>query len=86
MDAGPGQNGSKTNSQKSNQPPSRGGLGAMMGTSQANVAQINKLNVKQTPESIAKLGAIALLITFLSIILASIGIIRMKPKDILSSN
>lgn len=58
----------------------------MMGTSQANVAQINKLNVKQTPESIAKLGAIALLITFLSIILASIGIIRMKPKDILSSN
>ncbi|EMC48630.1 putative ABC transporter permease [Streptococcus mutans SA38] len=86
MDAGPGQNGSKTNGQKSNQPPSRGGLGAMMGTSQANVAQINKLNVKQTPESIAKLGAIALLITFLSIILASIGIIRMKPKDILSSN
>ena len=86
MDAGPEQNGSKTNSQKSNQPPSRGGLGAMMGTSQANVAQINKLNVKQTPESIAKLGAIALLITFLSIILASIGIIRMKPKDILSSN
>ena len=86
MDAGPEQNGSKTNSQKSNQPPSRGGLGAMMGTSQANVAQINKLNVKQTPESIAKLGAIALLITFLSIILASIGIIRIKPKDILSSN
>lgn len=83
---GPERDSSSTDSKKTgqNQAPFAGGPGAAMNRTTIN--QINKLNVKQTPQSIAKLGLIALLITFISTILASIGLIRMKPKDILSSN
>ncbi|MGT2924217.1 ABC transporter permease [Streptococcus caviae] len=82
-----GAGGSQANNSKQsgqNPAPLAGGPGALMNRTAVN--QINKLNVKQTPQSIAKLGLIALLITFISTILASIGLIRMKPKDILSSN
>lgn len=48
--------------------------------------EIDNLDIKLTGTDVAKLGGIALLISFVSTILASIGIIRMKPKDILSSN
>ena len=67
----------------SNQPPQGGGGGTPPGAS--TTTAINNLNIKQTPASIAKLGAIALAISLISTVLASIGIIRMKPKDILSS-
>ena len=76
---------SDSSSSKSTQPPSGRSIPGMNLSSSA-ISQINKLNVKQTPESIAKLGGIALLISFAATILASIGIVRMKPKDILSSN
>ena len=69
----------------SNQMPSGGGIGgftAGITTSQ----EVENLDIKLTGTDIVKLGGIALLISFISTILASIGIIRMKPKDILSSN
>ena len=48
--------------------------------------EIDKLDIKLTGTDIAKLGGIALIISLVSTILASIGIVRMKPKDILSAN
>ncbi len=74
---------SSTQKTNTNQPP-QGGNGAP-GMNNSSTS-LNKLNIKQTPASIAKLGGIALLISLISTVLASIGIIRMKPKDILSSN
>ncbi|KXT76070.1 ABC transporter permease [Streptococcus sp. DD12] len=88
---GPGENTSASSSstttsssQTSNNQPPQGGNGAPNMTTSSS--QLNSLNIKQTPASIAKLGGIALLISLASTVLASIGIIRMKPKDILSSN
>ncbi|EKS18231.1 hypothetical protein HMPREF9318_01730 [Streptococcus urinalis FB127-CNA-2] len=49
-------------------------------------ASVNKLNINTGASDIAKLGGIALVISFIATFLASIGILRMKPKDILSSN
>lgn len=77
---------SNTNSQKpSGKAPSGGGMGGMMSMTKSS-KEIDKLNVKLSVGDVAKLGGIALIISFVSTILASIGIIRMKPKDILSSN
>ena len=72
-----------TTSQKPQGGPPAGGPGG----GPADRAQaINKLQIKQTPLTIARLGGIALFLTFLSTLLASLGILRMKPKDILSSH
>ncbi|MFS1664135.1 ABC transporter permease [Streptococcus sp. zg-JUN1979] len=49
-------------------------------------SDINNLNIKVTASDLSKLGGIAILIAFISTCLASIGIIRMKPKDILTSH
>lgn len=65
--------------------PDGGNIGSMMSMAQSSKA-VDKLNIKLGISDLAKLGGIALLISFVSTILASIGIIRMKPKDILSSN
>ncbi len=64
----------------------RGGMGNMVSMATSSTQEIDDLDIKLTGTDVAKLGGIALLISFVSTILASIGIIRMKPKDILSSN
>ncbi len=69
-----------------NDKPSGGGFGNMMSMATTSPQEIDNLDIKLTGTDVAKLGGIALLISFISTILASIGIIRMKPKDILSSN
>ena len=92
---GPGQD---TNSSDSNNSDSgqksgvpgdgggRGDMGNMVSMTTSSTQEIDDLDIKLTGTDVAKLGGIALLISFVSTILASIGIIRMKPKDILSSN
>ena len=92
---GPGQD---TNSSDSNNSDSgqksgalgdgggRGDMGNMVSMATSSTQEIDDLDIKLTGTDVAKLGGIALLISFVSTILASIGIIRMKPKDILSSN
>lgn len=92
---GPGQdtNSSDSNNsdsgQKSGAPGDGGGRGDMcnmVSMATSSTQAIDDLDIKLTGTDVAKLGGIALLISFVSTILASIGIIRMKPKDILSSN
>ena len=92
---GPGQdtNSSDSNNsdsgQKSGAPGDGGGrgdMGNMVSMATSSTQAIDDLDIKLTGTDVAKLGGIALLISFVSTILASIGIIRMKPKDILSSN
>lgn len=76
----------QNNSKPQNDKPSGGGFGNMMSMATTSPQEIDNLDIKLTGTDVAKLGGIALLISFVSTILASIGIIRMKPKDILSSN
>lgn len=76
----------QNNSKPQNDKPSGGGFGNMMSMTTTSPQEIDNLDIKLTGTDVAKLGGIALLISFVSTILASIGIIRMKPKDILSSN
>lgn len=61
-------------------------MGNMVQMVTSSTQEIDDLDIKLTGTDVAKLGGIALLISFVSTILASISIIRMKPKDILSSN
>lgn len=78
-----------TNSiQKPSAPGNGGGrgMGNMVAMATSSSQEIDDLDIKLTGTDVAKLGGIALLISFVSTILASIGIIRMKPKDILTSN
>lgn len=76
----------QNDSKPQNDKPSGGGFGNMMSMATTSPQEIDNLDIKLTGTDVAKLGGIALLISFVSTILASIGIIRMKPKDILSSN
>ena len=70
---------------KRHKPQGTGGpMGEMMGT-MGGSAEIDKLDIKQSPADIAKLGGIAILITFISTILASISIVKLKPKEILTN-
>lgn len=72
-------------SSKRRKPQGMGGpIGEMMGA-MGGSAEIDKLNIKQSPADIAKLGGIAILITFISTILASISIVKLKPKEILTN-
>ncbi|QMS97204.1 ABC transporter permease [Streptococcus equinus] len=78
-----------TNSNQKPSAPGNGGgrgMGNMVAMATSSSQEIDDLNIKLTGTDVAKLGGIALLISFVSTILASIGIIRMKPKDILTSN
>lgn len=92
---GPGQNtkssdsNTDTNSNQKPSTPGNGGgrgMGNMVAMATSSSQEIDDLDIKLTGTDVAKLGGIALLISFVSTILASIGIIRMKPKDILTSN
>lgn len=74
-----------SSSSKRRKPQGMGGpMGEMMGA-MGGSAEIDKLNIKQSPADIAKLGGIAILITFISTILASISIVKLKPKEILTN-
>lgn len=78
-----------TNSNQKPSAPGNGGgrgMGNMVAMATSSSQEIDELDIKLTGTDVAKLGGIALLISFVSTILASIGIIRMKPKDILTSN
>lgn len=78
-----------TNSNQKPSAPGNGGgrgMGNMVAMATSSSQEIDDLDIKLTGTDVAKLGSIALLISFVSTILASIGIIRMKPKDILTSN
>ncbi|WP_033152517.1 ABC transporter permease [Streptococcus equinus] len=92
---GPGKDTKSSNSntdtnsiQKPSAPGNGGGrgMGNMVAMATSSSQEIDDLDIKLTGTDVAKLGGIALLISFVSTILASIGIIRMKPKDILTSN
>lgn len=62
--------------------PSFGGFGA---NSAAETEQIKELDITLSLEELVKLGGLGLGISFLSVIIASIGIMRMQPKKILIS-
>jgi putative ABC transport system permease protein len=61
-----------------------GPMSAAFGQNAETQAEINKLNVKLTGKQIAILGAIALGIATVAILIASIGIVRLNPKAILT--
>lgn len=60
--------------------------GAMgIGQSQAESKALEKLNVKTSYTEILLLVAIAILITLIAVGLASIGILRLNPKQVLTN-
>lgn len=67
----------------------QGGPGGDMnriGASSKEAAQaIEKLNISVQPKEIATLAGLGLLISFVSIILSSVGILRLQPKKILTT-
>ncbi|SKA03516.1 putative ABC transport system permease protein [Pilibacter termitis] len=92
------QNATQEEQQASNTPTTRGtgegnrgggmrmsGIGNPFAT-QKQAEQIKSMNVKMTPKVILILGAMALGIVLVAIFVASIGILRMEPKTILTSN
>lgn len=63
-----------------------GDLSSPFTPSKQEAKQIEKMNVKMTQKTISLLGALALGIVLIAIFVASIGILRMEPKTILTSN
>ena len=63
-----------------------GDLSSPFTPSKQEAKQIEKMNVKMTKKTISLLGALALGIVLIAIFVASIGILRMEPKTILTSN
>ncbi|MCH4168015.1 MAG: FtsX-like permease family protein [Streptococcaceae bacterium] len=61
------------------------GQGLGIGQTSAQTEAIDELNVKLSPKEIGFLGLIALAISIVATLLASLGILRMQPKDILSA-
>lgn len=62
-----------------------GGFGSIGASSQDVAAEIIELNISVKPAEIASLAGLGLLISFLSILLSSIGILRLQPKKILTT-
>ncbi|OPF87181.1 ABC transporter permease [Vagococcus martis] len=63
----------------------RGGFGAMGASSQEVADEIENLNISVSSTDIIKLAGLGLLISFLSILLSSLGILRLQPKKILTT-
>ena len=63
-----------------------GDLSGPFTPSKQEAKQIEKMNVKMTQKTISLLGALALAIVLIAIFVASIGILRMEPKTILTTN
>jgi putative ABC transport system permease protein len=80
-EGGPGQGG--PGGGVAREPGGRGGFGVV---SKSEAKQIDKLNVKSSPQEIGYLGLIALGIVLIAILVASIGILRLQPKAILTGN
>lgn len=66
-------------------PRGGGGFGGFGANSVAEAEQIKELDITLSLQELVELGGFGLAISFLSVILASIGIMRMQPKKILIS-
>ena len=62
-----------------------GNFGSLGASSQEAAAQIEDMDIKVTVDQIAMLAGLGILISFGSIILSSIGIIRLQPRKILTT-
>lgn len=62
-----------------------GGMGAIGASSQEAAEEIQNLNITVKPAEIATLAGLGLLISFISILLSSVGILRLQPKKILTT-
>ncbi|MHC5229190.1 ABC transporter permease [Enterococcus sp. LJL99] len=62
-----------------------GGFGGIGASSKEAAAEIQDLNISVKPAEIATLAGLGLLISFFSILLASVGILRLQPKKILTT-
>ncbi|MCB5955202.1 ABC transporter permease [Enterococcus sp. CWB-B31] len=62
-----------------------GNFGSLGASSQEAAAQIEDMDIKVTAEQIAMLAGMGLMISFGSILLSSIGIIRLQPRKILTT-
>jgi len=63
----------------------RGGFSNFGASSAANAEKIEDLNITLSIKELMELGGIGLGITFVSIVAATVGIVRMQPKKILIS-
>lgn len=63
----------------------QGGMGSLGASSQENAQAIKELNISVKPAEIATLAGLGLLISFFSILLSSVGILRLQPKKILTT-
>lgn len=77
---GPGGGGQAPSGAKTGRP----GMGQQTGSA-AKSAQLKNLKTTITPSSIMKLGGLGLVIIALAVLVASVGILRLKPKRILTS-
>ncbi|MDR2976105.1 MAG: ABC transporter permease [Streptococcaceae bacterium] len=91
----PGGNGNAAGNgtgQSMGNPPANGGgfMGGAgrafgFGQSSAQIKALEKLDIKTSPSKVALLVGIAILITLVAVGLASIGILRLNPKQVLTS-
>ncbi|GAX47803.1 ABC transporter permease [Pseudolactococcus reticulitermitis] len=76
--------------QNNAEPQDRGGfmgdIGGPFKPSEQEAKQIERMNVKMTAKTIYLLGALALGIVLIAICVASVGILRLEPKAILTTN
>lgn len=65
----------------------RGGgkMGALGAGSTETAAKIDKLNIKVQPKELLWLTGLGIIISFVSILLSSVGILRLQPKKILTT-
>lgn len=68
-----------------NKPDGGGGMGSLGASSQEAAKAVQDLNISVKPAEIATLAGLGLLISFFSILLSSIGILRLQPKKILTT-
>lgn len=62
-----------------------GGMSRLGASSKEAAKAIEELNISVQPKEIATLAGVGLLISFFSIVLSSIGILRLQPKKILTT-
>ena len=89
MQGAPGANGGKTEGQRPSENVGgfmgRAGGAIGFGQSASEAKALEKLNIKTSVSEILLLVAIAILITLIAVGLASIGILRLNPKQVLTN-
>lgn len=89
MQGAPGANGGKTEGQRPSENAGgfmgRAGGAIGFGQSASEAKALEKLNIKTSVSEILLLVAIAILITLIAVGLASIGILRLNPKQVLTN-